>query len=151
FEMQDSKERILPFIACGIFYLWMFINIVRNPDIPSLFSSFVLGATIALFTAFIINIFSKISLHAIGAGGLIALIVLIQKLNFGQSFRFYFNSMGFEFNLSAVIAIIIFLAGLIGTSRLILKAHKTEEIFAGYFIGFCTQIIAYIVLSLWMN
>jgi membrane-associated phospholipid phosphatase len=152
FEMEDSKQRILPYIACGIFYLWMFVNIVHNPDIPFIFSAFILGATAALFIAFIINIFSKISLHAIGAGGLVGIVVLILASRFASGMLVDVPLLGtYELNVLAVLMIVLILAGLIGSARLILKAHEPKDIFGGFFLGFCTQFLAFIILFQWLN
>jgi len=152
FDMPDAKQRIMPYIACGIFYLWMFINIVHNPDIPFIFSAFVLGATVALFIAFIINIFSKISLHAVGAGGLVGIVVLILASNYSSGMLIDFPLFGtYELNVAAILMIVLILAGLIGTARLILKAHELKDIFSGFFLGFCTQFLAFIILFQWLN
>lgn len=152
FEMKDAKQRIIPYIACGIFYLWMFINIVNNPDIPFIFSSFVLGATSALFLAFIINIFSKISLHAMGVGGLVSLVILVISTQFSNSLMVDVPLFGaYEINVSAVLMIVLILAGIVGSARLILDAHKPKEVFEGYFLGFCTQFLAYTILYQWLN
>ena len=77
FKMEDRMERIGPLVATSIFYLWLFLNIKDNPGIPGAFSFFVLGSTIALFLSFFLNIFQKISLHAVGMGGLIAGLILM--------------------------------------------------------------------------
>ena len=53
-----------------------------------------LGATIALFIAFFINIFSKISAHAVGMGGLVAM-VLISIISFSHgAFTFKLRWVG---------------------------------------------------------
>ena len=60
-ELPEKEDRIAPYIISGIFYLWMFRNLLDNPDVPSSFSRAILGASIGLFLAFFINIFDKIS------------------------------------------------------------------------------------------
>ena len=69
-EMRDRQERIGPYIITGVFYLWIFRNFLSNSQVPDAYTTFVLGATISLFLAFFINIFTKISAHAVGMGGL---------------------------------------------------------------------------------
>ena len=76
FEMEDKSERTGPYIIAGIFYLWLFRNFLDNPQVPLAFTSFLLGATIALFIAFLINIFTKISAHAVGMGGFCSSVVI---------------------------------------------------------------------------
>ena len=77
-EMKDRDDRIGPFIITGICYLWIFWNLFQKSNAaPRIFVSFVLGATISLFLAFFINIFSKISLHTTGMGGLLAVVAIL--------------------------------------------------------------------------
>ena len=68
-EMPDKKERIGPLIITGLFYMWLYVNVRNNDNIPSALSFFILGSTIAVFMALTINSFTKISLHSIAAGG----------------------------------------------------------------------------------
>jgi hypothetical protein len=70
-QMRDKQERIGPYIVCGVFYLWLYKNFMGGM-VPELYAKFTLGACIALFLAFFVNIFSKISMYATGMGSLIA-------------------------------------------------------------------------------
>ena len=121
FQMRDKKERIGPYISTGIFYLWMFRNLLDNPDIPSAYKVFVLGATIALFTAFIINLISKISMHAVGMGGLIGMTVITMLLFSYDYFTISSVSFGtIQVSMTALLMLVILLSGIVCTSRLIL-------------------------------
>src|SRR5690606_6624023 len=61
--MRSRQERIGPLIVTGVFYVWAFRNMISNPDIPLPVSIFTLGTCIVLGLCFLINLFSKISLH----------------------------------------------------------------------------------------
>ena len=52
-----------------------------------------------------------------------------------------------EYRLSdrLVIMIAVMLAGIVGTSRLYLKAHKPDEVYGGYTVGILSQMIAYLI------
>lgn len=143
-EMKKDKERVGPLIATGIFYLWLYINIKSNNLVPQAFSFFVLGSTIALFMAFFISNFSRISLHAIGVGGLLMGLLFI-RYNF--SYETFFVNLGligkYQIHVDLLIILVILIAGLVGTSRLYLKAHTKDEIYMGYLVGCFSQIIAY--------
>lgn len=142
-EMGDKYDRIGPFICTGTFYLWLFINFKNNASIPQAYNIFLLGATIALFVAFFINNFLKISLHAIGAGGLLGMIVLTRTLFSYDSFIINLKEQqSFQIETNTLLMVIIVIAGLIGTCRLILKAHKPFEIYMGYAVGFLSQFLA---------
>ncbi|HNM26245.1 MAG TPA: hypothetical protein PKL15_12480, partial [Saprospiraceae bacterium] len=76
-EMEDKQDRIGPYIVSGVFYLWLVKNLLSDGQTPQLYVIFALGATIGLFLAFLINIFSKISAHAVGMGGLVAMLLFL--------------------------------------------------------------------------
>lgn len=143
-EMKDKKERIGPYIATGIFYLWMFRNLLDNPSIPLAYKIFVLGATIGLFIAFMFNIFTKVSMHALGMGGLVAMTIITLLLFSYDDFTFQIAGLGaFRMSMSTLLMIVIVLSGIVGTSRLILKAHDLKDIYTGFIIGFASQFLAF--------
>jgi len=143
-EIKDRKERVMPLIITGVFYLWLFVNIRQNSIVPSAFSIFVLGATIALFVAFFINNFSKISLHTVGMGGLVAMVFIIRSFFSYNVFYFNFGPIGsYAISLDLILFLAILFAGLVGTSRLHLNAHRKQEIYMGYLVGILAQVIAF--------
>jgi len=143
FQMRDKKERIGPYISTGIFYLWMFRNLLDNPDIPLAYKVFVLGATIALFTAFVINLVSKISMHAVGMGGLIGMTVITMLLFSYDYFTISSTFLGtIQVSMTALLMLVLLLSGIVCTSRLLLNAHDLQDIYGGIIVGFATQFIA---------
>lgn len=143
-ELKDKQERIGPYIITGIFYLWMFRNFLSNSIIPTAYTSFVLGATIALFIAFFINIFSKISAHAVGMGGLLGMIVLTMLEFNHHFFSINLGPLGsMQLSLTIVLLCTILASGLVGTARLLLQAHDAQDLYGGFLVGFFCQFIAY--------
>lgn len=141
FEMRDKQERIGPYIITGIFYLWMYQNFADG-IVPTLFAKFVLGATIGLFFAFFVNIFFKISAHATGMGGLVAMVLLLTFEWAGLTFH-----VGpILLSLNGVLAIVVIFAGLIGVARLSLAAHTQAQLWQGYLAGFVAVILANVIL-----
>lgn len=142
-EMKTTEERIGPYIITGIFYLWLFYNFLNNSNIPRTFTSFMLGAVIGLFIAFFINIFSKISAHAVGMGGLLGMVIITMALSNFDSFVLHSTIIGtFEFSMNALLLFTLLMAGLVGTARLLLDAHRPNDIYGGYLVGFASQFIA---------
>lgn len=145
FEMPDKKERIGPLIITGLFYMWLYVNVRNNDNIPSALSFFILGTTIAVFLALIINSFTKISLHSIAAGGFLSGMLFI---TFGWSYGFIdipIPFLGLEWRWSdrMIMVTVAILSGAIGSARLFLKAHTPDEIYGGYIVGILAQMIAY--------
>ncbi len=142
-EMRTKQERIGPYIITGMFYIWMFRNFLGNGQVPTAFTSFLLGATVGLFIAFFINIFSKISAHAVGMGGLLGMVVITMLL-FSYD-TFVLNSTIFgtvEVSMMWVLVLTVILAGIVGSSRLLLQAHEPMDLYGGYLVGFAAQFIA---------
>ena len=154
-HMKDRMDRIGPLIATMSFYLWAYINFQKSGlAIPDLFKISLLGTSIALGIAFILTIFTKISLHAIGMGGMVAL-VLVAMLKFGYmqfdiSLFDYFknsnfdltNTQGFQFSQRIFFPIMVVVAGAVGMARLYLDAHTTDQLAGGYLVGIISMLIA---------
>lgn len=142
-EMKTRQERIGPYIITGMFYIWMFRNFLGSDQVPTAFSSFLLGASIGLFIAFFINIFSKISAHAVGMGGLVGMVVITLLLFSYDTFTIHSTILGVvELSMSGMLLIVILVAGMVGTSRLLLQAHEPLDLYGGYLVGFASQFIA---------
>lgn len=134
-SLHTQDERKIPYVMAGIFYMAMVAQNSTNTSLPLEIKIFALGATIALFMAFFINLFSKISMHTVGIGGFLAMIIIIiGKSYHGGAFLFIFG---------------ILACGLVGTSRLLLGAHNSSDVYGGYIVGFFAQFIAlqYILTS----
>ncbi|MEM9823212.1 MAG: hypothetical protein AAF985_19180 [Bacteroidota bacterium] len=143
FQMHDRRERIGPYILTGIFYIWMFRNLYEHPDIPTAYKIFVLGTTIALFMAFIVNLFSKISLHAVGMGGMVGMVVLTMLLFSYNTFLLHTGLFGtIQVSMNALLMLTLLLAGMVCTARLLLNVHTLQDIYGGFVVGFSTQFIA---------
>lgn len=143
-EMKSKEERVGPLIVTGIFYLWLFMNIKDNTTISEVFTFFVLGSTIALFISFFANNFRKISLHAVGMGGLLMGVFFIrQYFTYGHT-QFSLGALGvYSIHINLILGLVILLCGLVASSRLLLDAHDTRDISGGFLVGVVSQIIAF--------
>jgi hypothetical protein len=140
FEMEDKQERIGPYILTGVFYLWLYKNLMTAG--ADLYASFTLGAVLGLFVAFFINIFTKISAHTTGAGGLVVMILILTFEWSGASITLPFWGGNLQLTLLAVLALVIVFAGLIGSARLRLGAHTPQQLWGGYLVGAATMWVA---------
>lgn len=143
FLLEDRMERIGPYLVVLILYLWMYFNFARRGTVPEAYTAFTLGIVIALSVSFFINVFSKISMHAVGMGGLVAAVLLVMLFFDSQGLRLDLGLLGqFKVSLSALLLLSVLLAGLVGSVRLRLGAHLPQEVYGGYVVGFVSQIIA---------
>ena len=141
-EMKNRSDRIGPFIIIGVCYLWLTINFINSSQISDFLTTFMLGATISLFLGFIINIFEKISLHTIGMGGLIAgYLILINNYSYGSA-TIVWAGTEYSIHLMLIFMVLLIISGLVATSRLILGAHISREVYGGFLVGLLGQVIA---------
>lgn len=125
-EMETQKERVIPYAFTIIFYIFT-LYMLKRVAIPPIIFHFIIGATFSVILAFIINIKWKISAHMIGVGGLVGALISI--------------SFALEIYVTPFIVLALIAAGLVGTSRLILKAHTQAQIYAGFLLGIVCQIL----------
>jgi hypothetical protein len=146
-DMRDKKDRIGPFIVTGIFYLWVFQNVLRNNDMPTAFLIAVLGTTMGLFLCFLINLFFKISLHATGISGYVGMVSITWYYYSYGTFEMWLPFLGpCNVSTNLVLIVSILVAGLVGTSRLGLRAHTSRELYAGFALGLICQYAALKIL-----
>lgn len=127
FFLRTQRDRIIPYIASMTFFFWAQYALREQPEIPRILVAFMFGVFISSAAALIANIYFKVSIHAIGMGGLTGIFFVIMQQ----------NSMLMTWPLSAALLI----AGLVCTSRLIVSDHNPKDIYSGLLIGFICQLI----------
>lgn len=126
--LRTQKDRIIPYVACITFFFWSFYVSKKLGD-PAELTSFLLSLFITASVSLLINNYIKVSMHAIGVGGLIAFFTLL----------LFHNRL--DDILSLLVAFLI--AGITSTSRLLVSDHKTYEIYIGLITGIIVQSIAW--------
>lgn len=126
--LRTRQDRIIPYMACGIFFFWAYTVFKQQEKYPLIVPSFILGMFLASSGALLANIYYKISMHAIGVGGLLAVFAVIACT----------NSMLMTWPLSAALLI----TGIVCTARLLVSDHTQKDIYTGLFIGALCQLIA---------
>jgi len=136
--MNDKTERIGPLLLVMVLYFWVYYNLSNSNDIPTIFSTFLLGVVIALAIAFVINVMDKVSLHTVGMGGLVGMLMITMGF-FGAGGM---TVGGYTVSLGLLLIAGVLMAGIVGTARLALGAHDEFQIYTGYIVGFAAQLIA---------
>jgi len=131
--LHTQQDRIGPYLANMIFYFWMarvFFN--YTPALNPVMACFMTGVFLTTAIALVANIFYKISMHAIGCGGMLGIGIIIMSD----------NTMLMTWPLS----IALLISGLTCTSRLIVSNHTPKEIYLGLFVGLVCQFGAAIAI-----
>ena len=127
--LRTQKERIVPYIITMFFYWWMYYLSRNFTDQPAVLKFFYMGIFIATVFGLTLNNYFKISLHAMGAGGAMAAIILF--------------AMYYQMPLGVSMSVATIIAGIICTSRFLVSDHTAPEIYAGLFVGIGCQLGAY--------
>lgn len=129
--LRTQKDRIIPYMASMIFFFWTQYVLREQTYVPRILVAFMFGVFISSSAALIANIYNKISMHAIGMGGLIGLFLVIMKQ----------DSMLMTWPLSLA----FLLTGLVCTSRMIVSDHQPKEIYSGLVAGLLCQFVGAVI------
>lgn len=147
FDLESRHERIAPYIVAGIMYLSLYLHLVRAGSFPVSIRVAVLGTLIGLWSCFIMNTFIKVSVHALGMGGLVAMVALTKTTFGGDQAQIGLpGGTNLILPLDLLLYGSVLIAGLVCTSRLILKAHEPREVY----LGFATGVISIGVACLFL-
>jgi hypothetical protein len=127
FSMPHRQERFFPYFTTLVYYIILYY-LLRTNNFPAVFKSATLGTIAVLILVMLINLRIKISSHAAGIAGVVAIYAVLIK-------------QAWVLDGVNVLAGIIILAGLISTARLSLNAHKNNEVYLGLLVGFTTEFI----------
>jgi len=127
--LRNQKERIVPYVASIIFFFNSYNTFRNQADAPAILTGMCQGIFLASCLALILNNFSKISMHAIGMGGMLGLMMVI--IFSGQAYDIW------------PLLLSIFLTGLVCSARLIVSDHTKEELIVGLMVGILTQLFAW--------
>lgn len=128
FHLTTQKDRIIPLVACGIWYFWIWYVWRNLPDYPKPAIQLALAIWISASLGLMANIIMKVSLHAISMGVMLTFILLLafsQPLNFG-----------------IYISVTLLITGAVCTSRFIVSDHFPKEIYGGLFVGIISMLAA---------
>jgi hypothetical protein len=128
---RNQQDRVLLYITSMIFFFWSYYSLREQPDIPRILVSFMFGVFISTSAALIANIYYKVSMHAIGMGGMVGLFLVVMEQH---------NML-----MTGPLFIAILLAGAVCTARMIVSDHTPKEIYAGLLIGILCQFAGAVV------
>jgi len=126
-HLHTQRERVIPLVAIGIWYFWIWYVWKNLPDHPIEMVRFALAAWTASWLALMINVRMKISLHTIAAGLIVCFLFIWSLTNsFGAGIYLPLACVG---------------AGTIGAARLLVSDHRPLEVYAGYLLGVVSMAV----------
>ena len=119
-QIEEKEERILPILFTIIWMLIGYYFLGNILEYAPIVNSIYLGMIATLGITLLITKYWKISLHMAAIGGCFGVFLNLQYIYGGV--------------INYVIFILI-LSGLLGYSRVILKAHNMRQIYSGFLLG----------------
>jgi len=132
-EMEDRRDRIMPFVMITVFYGVVCAMFYYKVSVNINFNKIMLIATALTVAATVLTFFFKVSVHSLSMGGALGIML---PLNKAADNGLLIPSVG-----------IMVLAGLVMSARLYLQAHTLREVgygaAAGFLVGFMGMILLF--------
>ncbi len=130
--LHSQKDRIIPYIACGIYFFWAYLVFRNQPSVPTVLTAFSFAVFLSSSAALLANIYFKVSMHAIGMGGVTGFFLVIMQSG--------------TMMMSLPLSVAFLLTGMVCTSRLLISDHTPKEIYSGLIIGILCQFVAALIV-----
>ena len=128
-HLSKIEDRKRPLVVLIMMYMTLIIKVLNPASFYELYYFFI-GIVIALSLVYLFLFMKKkISLHLLAMGGLVGFFLVISVLH-KQNYLF-------------LIALFVFLSGIVATSRLLLNAHNNKELAIGFMIGLLSQFVVF--------
>jgi len=125
-NLDKSSDRVLPLLSTAVFYYLGYYFLGKVPIYP-IYRIVLIASVLTIAILLIISIKWKISAHLAGIGGLIGAFLAL--------------SLRMNINSSLLLASLIFVAGIVGTARIVLGKHTPLQVYAGFFLGFAVNYL----------
>lgn len=123
-----SRERRAIHYVISIFSYLLCYYIMAATHVPHFMGSILIAALVIQVACAIINLFIKISTHTAAIGGVTGALLAFSVI--------------FSFNPVWWLCIVLLLAGMVGTSRMILRQHSLRQVVLGYLAGVACSFVS---------
>lgn len=130
-DLGQKERRAVPYVISILCY-FLCIYLMEFLHIPHFMMSIVTAALFIQITCAMINVWWKISTHTAAIGGVAGGLFVFAEF--------------FGFNPVWWLSLTLILAGILGTSRMILRQHSLAQVVAGFFVGVVCAIIGILFL-----
>lgn len=135
-RLDERAERSIPYVFAILCYVaaYFYLNHIHAPQ---WFSAFMAGGALACAVSFVVNLKWKISAHMAGMAGIVTLL-----------FELHSPTNRLEaFDLSWILWLSILLAGVLGSSRMVLGRHTLGQVLAGAVNGLVCIKLAMMIMG----
>jgi membrane-associated phospholipid phosphatase len=129
-NLEKREDRLYPLLL-GTVLLYLSWILLRKLNLPGIYSTFLFGATLLTLLILLISWKYKISMHTASAGGVLGMLL-------GLHIQAYVSII-------PLISLCFFLSGLIGSARLILRAHTPAQVYSGFLLGAGTLLAVFLL------
>lgn len=126
-ELGSRERRAIPYVISIFSYLLCYY-IMATTHVPHFMGSILIAALVIQVACAIINLFIKISTHTAAIGGVTGALLAFSVI--------------FSFNPVWWLCIVLLLAGMVGTSRMILRQHSLRQVVLGYLAGVACSFVS---------
>lgn len=133
YTLNERTERLVPFVAIAIIYLVMIFLFYNKLPLSQNFNKLMTIVTALVVCSALITFFYKVSIHSLAAGGMIGILLPLNKAVENNALLW-------------PTAVILVIAGLIMSARLYLNAHTFNEVFMGGLVGFLIGFFGMLIM-----
>ncbi len=132
-HLGQRERRMIPYVISILCYFFCFylMNILH---VPHFVSSVLVAALLIQIICAIINVWWKVSTHTAAIGGVAGALIAYAHL-------FFFNPVWW-------LCLVLIVAGVVGSARMILRQHTLLQVIVGFFTGFICAYFAIMKLSI---
>jgi membrane-associated phospholipid phosphatase len=130
-ELKNREDRKYPILFTIVFHIANYY-FLSKAHLPGPYMFFLLAALFSLVLTLIVTYYWKISMHMTGIGGVCGAFLTLAFI--------------WPIELRLLLAALFLLAGIIGSSRLILNAHTSSQVALGFLAGFLPQLSLLLLL-----
>lgn len=126
-EIGHKERRIVPYIISILCYFGCFF-FMEYRNTPRVMSIIVVAALFIQMLCALVNVWWKISTHTAAIGGFAGALLSYASI--------------FGFNPLWWLCVILILAGMVGTARMILRQHTLSQVVTGFLVGMlCSMLV----------
>lgn len=130
-ELGHKERRMVPYVISILCYFFC-VYIMDMLHIPHFMGTIVSAALAIQIVCALVNVWWKISTHTSAIGGVAGALFVFGEL--------------FAFNPIWWLCLVLILAGMLGTSRMILRQHSLAQVVAGFLVGLVCSVLGLLYL-----